>query len=105
MRGRGDPALVGGKRPQHGGPSAAAARVSLLNLGGGAHGATLPADAQPADLRRLVFQFYMGPQREELEALVSRLPADRQIAWKQRMKNKDRLAMRQEVGAAAGRRD
>ncbi len=79
--------------------------VSFLNLGGGAHGAALPPDAQPADLRRLVFQFYMGPDREELEALVDRLPADRQIAWKRRVKNKDRRAMRQEAAAAAGGRD
>ena len=67
--------------------------VSFLNLGGGAHGANIPSDAQPSDMRRIVFQFYMGPQRQQLEALVDRLPADRQVAWKQRVKKKDlRLA-------------
>ena len=73
--------------------------LSFLNLGGGAHGAAVPADAQPADLRRLVFQFYMGPEPEVLAALVDRLPAERQIAWtrkvkgKGRVKSKDRLTM------------
>ena len=75
--------------------------LSFLNLGGGAHGAAVPEDAQPADLRRLVFQFYMGPDREALEALVHRLPADRQIAWTRRVKNKDRRAIRAAAAASA----
>ena len=75
--------------------------LSFLSLGGGAHGAAVPEDAQPADLRRLVFQFYMGPDREALEALVDRLPAERQIAWKRRVKNKDRRAMRDAAAASA----
>lgn len=61
--------------------------VSMLNLGGGAHGAALPPDA-PADMRRLVFQFYMGPDREALDALIDRLPAERQVPWKRRVKSK-----------------
>lgn len=73
--------------------------VSFLNLGGGAHGGTVPADAQPADLRRLAFQFYMGPEREELEAIIARLPADRQIAWTRRVKKQDRAEMRKAVPA------
>ena len=64
--------------------------LSLLNLGGGAHGASVPADAQPADLRRWAFQFYMGPEREQLEALVSRLPPERQEAWTRRVKQTNR---------------
>lgn len=63
--------------------------LSFLNLGGGAHGADLPADAQPPDLRRLVFQFYMGPNRQALETLVERLPPDLQLAWTRRVKKKD----------------
>jgi hypothetical protein len=63
--------------------------VSFLNLGGGAHGAALPVDAVPADLRRLVFQFYMGPHRFKLDALIDRLPPERQVPWKQRVKKKD----------------
>jgi len=75
--------------------------LSFLNLGGGAHGAAVPEDAQPADLRRLVFQFYMGPDREALEAVVRRLPAERQVAWTRRVKNKDRRAMRAAAAASA----
>jgi hypothetical protein len=63
--------------------------LSFLNLGGGAHGAGIPADAEPSDLRRIVFQFYIGPEREQLEALLDRLPVERQVAWKQRVKKKD----------------
>ena len=58
--------------------------LSFLNMGGGAHGASVPADAQPADLCRTVLQFYMGPDRPELESLVKRLPLDRQLPWTQR---------------------
>jgi hypothetical protein len=64
--------------------------LSFLNLGGGAHGASVPADAQPADLRRWAFQFYMGPDREHLDAVVNRLPPDLQVTWTRRVKQKDR---------------
>jgi hypothetical protein len=77
--------------------------LSFLNLGGGAHGAAVPADAQPPDLKRLAFQFYMGPQREQLEAVIGRLPADRQIPWTRRVKNKDRKEMRKAALAGAPR--
>jgi hypothetical protein len=69
--------------------------LSFLNLGGGAHGASVPADAQPADLRRWAFQFYMGPDREQLDPLVKRLSPERQDAWTRRVKQryrKQRLA-------------
>ena len=75
--------------------------VSFLNLGGGAHGGAVPADAQPADLKRLAFQFYMGPQREQLQGIIARLPADRQAAWTVRVKNSDRKEMRKAARAAA----
>ena len=68
--------------------------LSFLNLGGGAHGAELPSDAQPANMRRTVFQFYIGPEREALEAVVERLPPDRQVAWNLRVKKKDLRAAR-----------
>jgi hypothetical protein len=64
--------------------------LSFLNLGGGAHGADVPGNAQPPDLERRVFQFYMGPDRPALEALVNRLPASLQAPWKTRVKNKDK---------------
>jgi hypothetical protein len=72
--------------------------LSFLNLGGGAHGAELPADAQPADMRRLAFQFYMGPERDALNALIDRLPAELQVAWTRRVKKGDRERLRQESG-------
>ena len=71
--------------------------LSFLNLGGGAHGAVVPKDAQPPDLRRLAFQFYMGPDREQFEAFIARLPADYQVPWTRRMKGKERRAMRKEA--------
>ncbi len=60
----------------------------------------MPEDAQPPDLRRLAFQFYMGPDREQLDPIISRLSPDLQLAWTRRMKNQERRAMRK---AAAGR--
>ena len=57
--------------------------LTFLNLGG-AHGAVIPADASPADLKRLAFQFYMRADRKELEALIGRFPAERQVAWRLR---------------------
>lgn len=67
--------------------------LSFLNLGGGAHGAALPADAQPSDLKRYAFQFYMGPERPALDALVQRLSPERVVAWTRRVKKKDRKKM------------
>jgi hypothetical protein len=74
--------------------------LSFLNLGGGAHGASVPEDAQPPDLRRLAFQFYMGPDREQLDPIIARLPPDLQRAWTRRVKHEERRALRK---AAAGR--
>jgi hypothetical protein len=74
--------------------------LSFLNLGGGAHGASVPEDAQPPDLRRLAFQFYMGPDREQLDPIIARLRPDLQLAWTRRVKHEERRAMRK---AAAGR--
>ena len=74
--------------------------LSFLNLGGGAHGASVPEDAQPPDLRRLAFQFYMGPDREQLDPIIARLPPHLQLAWTRRVKNQERRALRK---AAAGR--
>jgi len=45
-------------------------------------------------MRRTVFQFYIGPEREALEAVVERLPPDRQVAWNLRVKKKDLRAAR-----------
>lgn len=48
---------------------------------GGAHGATIPADA-PADVERYAYQFYLGPESGELEALIHDLPPERQAMWR-----------------------
>jgi hypothetical protein len=66
--------------------------LSFLNLGGGAHGAEVPADAEPPDLKRLAFQFYVGPERAALNALIDRLPGELQAAWTRRVKKRDRMA-------------
>lgn len=47
---------------------------------GGAHGADIPKDA-PADLERYSFQFYVGPDSADLDALIRELPPDRQARW------------------------
>jgi hypothetical protein len=47
---------------------------------GGAHGADISKDA-PAGLERYSFQFYVGPDGAELEALVRDLPPARQARW------------------------
>ena len=68
--------------------------LSFLNLGGGAHGAAFPVEPETAGLSRLVFQFYLEPGLDDLNALVSRLPAERQAAWTTRVKKKDLRALR-----------
>ncbi len=79
--------------------------LSFLNLGGGAHGATLPADAQPPGMKRLVSQFYIGPPNDQLSPLIDRLPPERQAAWRQRIKKKDLRAARRMAAAAAPERE
>ncbi len=48
---------------------------------GGAHGADIPADAS-RKIERYAFQFYIGPDAADLEALVARLPPGRQAMWR-----------------------
>jgi hypothetical protein len=47
----------------------------------GAHGATIPADAQPAGLQRYVYQFRIGPRAESIRAMMRELPPDRRSVW------------------------
>jgi hypothetical protein len=47
----------------------------------GAHGAHIPEDAEPADLRRYVLQFHIGPSATALRALQSLLPEERRALW------------------------
>jgi hypothetical protein len=53
----------------------------------GAHGATIPPDAQP-ELERYSYQFYVAPQNEALSAFVKKLPPERRKMWQ----NKSKLA-------------
>jgi hypothetical protein len=53
----------------------------FLNATGGAHGASIPVDA-PATLERYTYQFYIGPAGEELTALITDLPPERQALWR-----------------------
>jgi hypothetical protein len=47
----------------------------------GAHGASIPEDAEPAELERYAYQFRMGPTRESIKALMDLLPEDRRAVW------------------------
>jgi hypothetical protein len=53
--------------------------LAFVNCGG-AHGATIPADAAPG-LERYSYQFYIGPDREALDAVVADLPPERRQMW------------------------
>ena len=47
----------------------------------GAHGASIPADAEPADLERYIYQFRIGPSGESIRRLLERLPAEERQKW------------------------
>jgi hypothetical protein len=47
----------------------------------GAHGAGIPADAQPSDLERYIYQFRIGPTAQSVRALCDVLSSDEQAAW------------------------
>jgi hypothetical protein len=47
----------------------------------GAHGAFIPPDAEPADLRRYIYQFRLGPTLEAIGTLKAMLPEERQPLW------------------------
>ena len=47
----------------------------------GAHGASIPADAEPADLERYIYQFRVGPTVDAIAKLKAMLPEERQALW------------------------
>lgn len=47
----------------------------------GAHGASIPDDAEPADLERYAYQFRVGPTRSAMAAMMALLPEERKAAW------------------------
>jgi hypothetical protein len=47
----------------------------------GAHGAQVPADAEPADLERYIYQFRVGPTGSSIRRLLEMMPPDRRALW------------------------
>jgi hypothetical protein len=47
----------------------------------GAHGAAIPDEAQPEDLRRYVLQYHIGPSASALKTLQALLPDERRPLW------------------------
>ena len=47
----------------------------------GAHGASIPADAQPADLERYLYQFRLGPTNRAIAELLARMPEEGRALW------------------------
>lgn len=56
-------------------------RAFLFVNSTGAHGAAIPADAQPPDLERYIYQFRIGPDATSMAALTATLPQDRRAYW------------------------
>ncbi len=56
-------------------------RMLVFLNSGGAHGAHIPADAQPEDLERYIYQFRVGPPADSIAMLKAKLPAERQSLW------------------------
>ena len=52
----------------------------MLNSGG-AHGANIPKDAEPADLQRYIYQFRIGPGGTAIPKLTALLPEHRRALW------------------------
>lgn len=47
----------------------------------GAHGASIPADATPPDLIRLVYQFRMGPSAQGIRRMLSCMAPEHRASW------------------------
>jgi hypothetical protein len=56
-------------------------RVLVFLNSDGAHGAQIPADAEPENLERYIYQFRIGPTAETIAILKARLPEERQPYW------------------------
>jgi hypothetical protein len=54
--------------------------LAFLNSAG-AHGASIPADAQPSDLERYVYQFRLGPDKAAIAKLLMLMPPERRERW------------------------
>lgn len=47
----------------------------------GAHGACIPADAEPAEMERYAYQFRVGPHHRAFEAIIAKLPPEQRALW------------------------
>jgi hypothetical protein len=47
----------------------------------GAHGAAIPADAQPPDLERYIYQFRLGPTGKVIKRLTDLMPPEQAAMW------------------------
>jgi hypothetical protein len=47
----------------------------------GAHGAEIPADAQPPRLQRYIYQFRIGPSGSVINEMMAALPEERRLLW------------------------
>jgi hypothetical protein len=56
-------------------------RALIFLNSSGAHGATIPEDAKPADLDRYAYQFRIGPDAASIVTVTATLPEDRRAAW------------------------
>ena len=56
-------------------------RALIFLNSAGAHGAQIPADAEPADLERYALQFRIGPDRRSMESVCAQLPAEQEPFW------------------------
>ena len=56
-------------------------RLLVFLNSAGAHGAYIPADAQPETLERYIYQFRVGPTVDAIAKLRSMLPEERQPLW------------------------
>jgi hypothetical protein len=56
-------------------------RLLLFLNSRGAHGAVIPEDAEPADLKRFIYQFRLGPDGPQIRALEAALTPEKRVLW------------------------
>ena len=61
-------------------PFRANTMLAFLNSDG-AHGASIPADAQPANLERYIYQFRLGPTGKVIKRLTDLMPPEQAAMW------------------------
>jgi hypothetical protein len=60
-------------------------RILIFLNSAGAHGASIPEDAQPEALERYAYQFRVGPGEEATSWMLESLPAERRPFWAGKM--------------------